>query len=205
MSHRLNQLGRRLGVQADDSYRNANGVYMKLMNFRRFDPLYQSQGKSGLTAGGKTEAEVWAEFAGNPLELRKAADTIIALLDAGEDVAVLGYDEEEHEASEGKLVTRVHLSRERSVGLVKKKKEQAMCKLGRLACEACDFDFKVRYGKRGSGFIECHHTKPVSELRHTQKTKLSDLALLCSNCHRMIHSRRPWLTVDELKALLQPQ
>ena len=26
-----------------------------------------------------------------------------------------------------------------------------------------------------------------------------DLSLLCSNCHRMIHRKKKWLTIDELK------
>ncbi|MEU6849010.1 HNH endonuclease [Actinacidiphila alni] len=33
-------------------------------------------------------------------------------------------------------------------------------------------------------------------------TKLSDLALICSNCHRMIHRSAPWPTPTELRALL---
>lgn len=36
------------------------------------------------------------------------------------------------------------------------------------------------------------------------KTRLADLALVCSNCHRMIHRRpREWLTVEELAALVR--
>jgi 5-methylcytosine-specific restriction protein A len=68
---------------------------------------------------------------------------------------------------------------------------------------ACGFNFAARYGERGSGFIECHHTKPVSALRPGEKTRLEDLALLCANCHRMIHIRRPWMTVGQLKQALQ--
>lgn len=56
---------------------------------------------------------------------------------------------------------------------------------------------------RGEGFIECHHTIPVSELGPGQKTKLRDLVLLCSNCHRMVHSARPWLSVEELQECLK--
>ncbi|WP_352230624.1 MULTISPECIES: HNH endonuclease [Asaia] len=37
------------------------------------------------------------------------------------------------------------------------------------------------------------------------KTKLSDLALLCANCHRMIHARRPWLSLDELRQIITPR
>jgi hypothetical protein len=35
------------------------------------------------------------------------------------------------------------------------------------------------------------------------KTKLEDLALVCSNCHRMIHATRNWLTVAELRKQLR--
>jgi len=38
LSSVLNELGQRLGSTANDKFRNANGVYMKMMNFRRFDP-----------------------------------------------------------------------------------------------------------------------------------------------------------------------
>lgn len=32
-------------------------------------------------------------------------------------------------------------------------------KLGRRACEACDFEFKARYGEVGDGYIEFHHAR----------------------------------------------
>jgi serine/threonine protein kinase len=72
--------------------------------------------------------------------------------------------------------------------------------LGRLACEACGFDFAQVYGKLGEGFIECHHTKPVSKLRKGDKTKLSDLALVCANCHRMLHRGGETLTLGMLRS-----
>jgi 5-methylcytosine-specific restriction protein A len=76
---------------------------------------------------------------------------------------------------------------------------------GRLACEACDLDFGERYGRRGEGFIECHHTQPLAESGETV-TRLDDLMLLCSNCHRMVHLRRPMLSIDDLRsALTQPE
>ena len=60
------------------------------------------------------------------------------------------------------------------------------------------------HGLRGKGFIEAHHTKPVFKtLVEGSKTKLEDLALVCANCHRMIHSARSWLTVPELQKLIR--
>ncbi len=74
---------------------------------------------------------------------------------------------------------------------------------GRLACAVCKFDFAERYGAVGEGYIECHHTLPLSELEGERRTRLVDLALVCSNCHRMLHRKRPWLGMDELAAILR--
>lgn len=56
-----------------EKFRNANGVYMKLCNFLRFDPDYEG---SGLLRGGKLEEDVWNEFASNKDALREAAKAI---------------------------------------------------------------------------------------------------------------------------------
>jgi predicted HNH restriction endonuclease len=63
LSQTLDHLARYLGLTKSDRFRNPNGVYMKLMNFRRFDPTYQAQGKSGLVRGNKLEEIVWRDFA----------------------------------------------------------------------------------------------------------------------------------------------
>jgi 5-methylcytosine-specific restriction protein A len=49
---------------------------------------------------------------------------------------------------------------------------------------------------------ECHHTKPVHAPKPGDKTKVGDLRLICSNCHRMIHAKRLWLTMEELAAIV---
>jgi predicted HNH restriction endonuclease len=66
----------------------------------------------------------------------------------------------------------------------------------------CAFDFAATYGPLGEGYIECHHTMPLSELASAKRTRVQDVALVCSNCHRMIHRRRPWLGIAQLGALL---
>jgi 5-methylcytosine-specific restriction protein A len=48
LSDLLNEMGSQIANRASD-FRNANGVYMKVMNFRRFDPVYISQGKTRTT------------------------------------------------------------------------------------------------------------------------------------------------------------
>jgi 5-methylcytosine-specific restriction protein A len=57
-------------------------------------------------------------------------------------------------------------------------------------CQACTLNFGERYGKIGKGFIEAHHLKPIGKLKEGEKVEYniaSDFAVLCANCHRMIH------------------
>jgi len=104
---------------------------------------------------------------------------------------------------EGKLKERLHLSRERNRELVLKAKLLAKNRYGCLKCACCGFDFFATYGEVGKGFIEAHHTKPVSTLHENGgETKIEDIALVCSNCHRMLHRKRPWLKMNELSSLL---
>lgn len=200
LSNFLNRLQVKLGGEIGDKFRNPNGVYMKLMNFCRLDPSYEGK---GLERGGKDEEVVWNLYASNPEQLYDLTESIKSLVlsdDPVPPVEIMGDDEEEGE--EGQILTRTHRYRERNTKLVKRKKHSVLQENGTLSCEVCGFDFSAAYGERGDGFIECHHTKPVSELRDGETTKINDLALVCANCHRMIHRRKPWLSVEELSGLL---
>lgn len=190
--------------ETNENFRNPNGVSMKLGNFSRFDPKHIAAGRKGLSRGAKTDKLVWEEFNQNRVELKKVANSI---KDAATSIAFEHLNEAENdpetvEAREGKILTRVHRTRERDPKLVKKKKEMALREHGCLVCEVCNFDFYKAYGEHGKGYIECHHTVPLSDFVGQKTTKLKDLALLCANCHRMVHSKRKWLTISELKSLL---
>ena len=71
-------------------------------------------------------------------------------------------------------------------------------------CESCGFDFKEIYGERGEGYIEAHHLIPLHSLPIGKPVSMdpkSDFALLCSNCHKMVHRKMPMLTLKQLKEL----
>ncbi|MCB0180641.1 MAG: HNH endonuclease [Anaerolineae bacterium] len=104
---------------------------------------------------------------------------------------------------EGKLVERKHKARERSPALIAKAKNAFLKDNDHFFCSVCGFDFEEKYGERGSGFIEAHHTIPVSDMEPGQATRVEDIALICSNCHRMLHRTRPWLSIGMLKELLK--
>jgi 5-methylcytosine-specific restriction protein A len=182
--------------------RNPDAVAMKLRNFSSHDPNYTENGRTSLTRGNKLEAVLWKEFAGSPLELRRVASGIMTFVDLVDANSAIG-EREEFEAPEGRLLTRVHQYRERNPALVKRKKTSIFQKFGRLSCEVCGFDFLKVYGERGRNFIECHHTVPVSTLGENGQTSLNDLALVCANCHRMIHASRPWWSIQEAKEALR--
>jgi len=110
--------------------------------------------------------------------------------------------DEERFFPEGRLLYHQHILRERNKTMVTKLKKLAM-ERNALKCCICGFDFYDKYGEIGKGFIECHHTVPVSSYKEQSKTKFSDLVLVCSNCHRMLHRKRPWLPLEELSALIK--
>jgi 5-methylcytosine-specific restriction protein A len=186
-------------LAAEPSFRGRDSVNLKLANFVALDP---DTGTKGMTRGGAGDRLVWEEFAQDPRQLQRVAAAIRANI--GKLPAREAEREEDDlaEAPEGRVLTRAHRVRERNRKLVDKKKAAALATDGKLACVACGFDFATAYGVHGEGFIECHHTVPLSELKPGARTRLADLELVCSNCHRMIHRRKRWLTLDQLRAVL---
>ena len=60
---------------------------------------------------------------------------------------------------------------------------------GQIRCEVpgCGFDFLEAYGEIGRDFAHVHHCKPLGDRTRSSRTSLSDLAIVCANCHAMIH------------------
>ena len=199
LSEILNSLPIHPGGSQDQNFRNPNGVAMKLSNFMRFDPLHDGK---GLERGAKAEEEVWDTYHNDHAALKRATEAILDNISYFKTSTSTDDLDEVVEAPEGKLLTRVHRTRERNKSIVKRKKETVQKKTGALKCEACDFDFKEVYGELGDGFAECHHKKPVSQLKPGETTKLEDLAILCANYHRMVHRSKPWLSVENLRSIL---
>lgn len=116
-------------------------------------------------------------------------------------------DHDDRVSEEGKVYFSHHKKRERDPKISKEKKLKVLNDFGDLRCEVCDFSFFDTYGDRGKEFAECHHKNPLSDLsdNDTTKTKLDDLAIVCANCHRMIHRYKPWLELDEIKEIYNEQ
>lgn len=109
---------------------------------------------------------------------------------------------------EGQSKLAIHMRYERNSSLIKKIKENALKSNPMLNCEVCSFSFFEKYGELGKGFIEAHHKNPLNETGQTRTTK-EDIALVCSNCHKMIHKgisqikNNTILSIGELKNMLK--
>lgn len=63
--------------------------------------------------------------------------------------------------------------------------------------QVCKFRLEVD----GTFIIDCHHKKPIGLLDAVTVTKLDDLVCLCPTCHRIAHTQRYPLDLDEIRAL----
>lgn len=111
------------------------------------------------------------------------------------DVEVEYIDEDENinidelELDEGENIKKIINSRKRNKKVRKLKLEQVIRQYGKAFCEVCNEEDIVT--------LDVHHDKvQVSKMEEGHKTKLSDLRVLCSNCHRKVHGYK--ITVEEL-------
>lgn len=79
---------------------------------------------------------------------------------------------------------RMHKRIERNSALAKKAK-----RIHGYVCQVCGLNFETKYGAIGKGYIEAHHLRPLASLKGTRiaMDPKNDFAVLCSNCHRMVH------------------
>jgi 5-methylcytosine-specific restriction endonuclease McrA len=97
--------------------------------------------------------------------------------------------------TEGEKRLVVHLQRERNQTIVRKKKAEAKS----LDCEVCGFSFARVYGSDAKDYCEVHHKIPLNEAEHVTQTRMEDLAILCANCHRVVHLKNPPYTFGEVQ------
>lgn len=187
-------------VTGNPKFRNPSGVSLKLSNFLAVDPAHAGKGMGHVAQGDR---DVFEEFSGDHDGLASMAATILAA-NAIPETAVTTFEEEELAADEGRLLFRLHRSRERNRKIVKAKKAAVLKKTGSLTCEVCGYDSSMIFGPDIRPIIDVHHVVPL-HLAKESTTKLSDLALVCPTCHRAIHAHRPFVTPAELRQKIEAQ
>jgi hypothetical protein len=138
---------------------------------------------------GMTPAVVWSTqrsgIAIQPEDAAAAERLWAGFLQGCEEEVAL----DDTSAAEGEVKYRLALHRARERSLRVAKIRNVLRREGRLVCEVpgCGFDFHRAYGELGRGFAVVHHLVQLASLEEPRTTKLSDLAIVCSNCHAMIH------------------
>ena len=132
-------------------------------------------------------------------DLVRVLDLYRILIEAGAGDEQNGQEELEI-FFEGDGRARTHLRIERNRKLVARVKKLKGCR-----CEACDMSFSERYGELGVDFIEAHHLVPFSQLKGNAipLDPVADFAVLCANCHRMVHRMKDIADINGLRAALQ--
>lgn len=156
------------------------------------------------------------EAAVNSTALRATADRMIDLktalfgqtnagsaLELTHAEALPETDLEEPVGKEGRILVRLHAYKERDRTFAKRVRDHYRRQHGgQLHCEACSMVSEGVYGPNGERCMEAHHKIPIEELQPDSVTPVQEMAMVCANCHRVIHSAKPCLTIDQVKGLL---
>ena len=100
----------------------------------------------------------------------------------------------EIEAEEGYQQDRRIKFKSRNARIISQRKKR-----DDYTCQACDFRMKLN----GKLIIDCHHINPIGKAQEVIITAIDDLICLCPTCHRISHTRKYPLTVNEIKELLE--
>lgn len=72
------------------------------------------------------------------------------------------------------------------------------------SCVVCGLCFTDQYGELGEGFIHVHHLMPMALTDGQYKLDpIADLRPVCPNCHAMLHRGDTFLSIEELRQILQ--
>jgi hypothetical protein len=134
---------------------------------------------------------------------RPDATAVIFLEEVAADTPGPTESTELFEAAEGDLRLANHLRRERRRSLVEVKKRLALETHGALICECCSLSSCDLPLPVGSRCFEVHHLIPLAALVTRRITRIDELALVCANCHRMIHAQVEPLTISALSQLIK--
>ncbi len=191
--------GRRVNILAYTPFQNIINVGETEWKNVKFQGISQGNACKLDNIGSVLEPDSLKENSWNIFKQYFLADYFESVVTTDSLTSEVEETSPELSVSEGKQRLITHLARERNRDIVNQKKRNAI-QNNTLHCEVCRFSFIERFGVE---FIECHHIEPISESGE-RETSLEDLALVCPNCHRMLHRKIDgmFLTIGELQTKL---
>jgi hypothetical protein len=128
-----------------------------------------------------------------PLTVKELSPKNIELVEGAIEIAMEAN--RQIEAIEGETYRAEAVFRSRNRALIRAKKMSSD-----YCCEVCGFNFEKTYGAIGYEYIIAHHLKPIAS--GLSKTTLDDIALVCANCHAMIHQQNPPISIEDLRKVI---
>ena len=158
------------------TFRNPDGIALKLQNLKSIDTSH------GMPNSSTIDRQVLNEFVDHAEQLSGIAASIRKGLELAQPLAIVGADLAlDVVFTEGRLLTAIHLRRERDPrlrkGLLRKRQESNCC-----FCELCGLSFEAVDPVPRMAAFEVHHLLPLSVNGLTRRTTYNDLALLCAVC-----------------------
>jgi hypothetical protein len=126
-----------------------------------------------------------------------------------ECIVPVQYEEAVWKAARGKPLIRTELAVE-GAGTEARSKyrnpqlRQTALQDARGICEGCGVNYGNKHGGLGRHCLVVHHKKQLKDTDQPRETKLSELAVVCANCHMIIHANRDKaLKIDQLRKILK--
>lgn len=166
----------------------------------KFDSRFRLKSPDGLPWAHQVRVKWVSHFPGvriflgsEPLTVKElSADKLKRLEEAVNKVIKAN---KQTEALEGEEYLAEAVFRSRNRALIQAKKANSDYR-----CEVCGLNFEERYGVIGRGYILAHHLKAIAS--GPSQTTLDDIALVCANCHVVIHLKNPLISIQELRMLV---
>jgi 5-methylcytosine-specific restriction protein A len=182
-----------------ESFRNPDGVAFKLQN------IHQVATGQGLENYSEMDRKVWDEFSSQHDKVRQLAALIRTSITMAGQLGNLADSIEDDEFFEGQALTRIHKLKERNA-TIRKLLLASRRQAGQLTCEMCSSPSKSLDPMCEDATFEAHHLVPLS-MGIERRTRVSEMALLCANCHSLLHRaisiNRRWLTIAEGRQIVR--
>jgi predicted HNH restriction endonuclease len=167
-----------------DSEKAALGVtaqYIRVRFDQLFDPFDQIIPRSQLDIGVLASMHWDSQMSGTRIPSDVASELELEWQELARQLPTA--DEFEPYAVEGLVTETIRYNRGRSGAL----KKQAL-EMANGVCAACGTDFKKVLKGKGVRVLQVHHVEQLASTDTPRLTRLSDLAVVCANCHMLIHS-----------------
>lgn len=162
-------------------------AYFTILDTKIIDRRWLDDLKQGISYESSYAPKEWIDWI-NDIESIDVNVKSKDIFTNNEEIDYIEIDSEK-EFLEGNTKERLIKVKERNSQIRRAKLDAFKTEFGQAFCEVC--------GENDEVVLDVHHEKiKVSDMDYEHKTKLSDLRVLCANCHRKVHGHN--VSVEQL-------